>query len=310
MKPNENKPPRNAKDGDNSQPRKKREYRKRHRPEVVQRTEQEISEYTFTSDDEELNDNQSHSISDQDEDDSDGPFTFKRKKGCQYHAPLSDPLGNWPFYSAEERVSNNLVKKYCLTEIRHNNQRYFEYTRRRIGRGGRIILDKLQLNSPFNVKELNEDDDNSSELSFDYYRAKSPSTFDKEMDVDEDDQADDELLLIENDNLNSSIPINVTDYLNENDVYIDRRSRTDDDLARFRNHQKELIEIQRIKQEKLSSIRKDCESSLSSCSSTFQIPTITSINLSNCLDSHPQSNTIQSNHNYETSSINEQTIYL
>lgn len=135
MKANENKPPRNK---DDQQPRKKREYRKRHRPEVVQpRTEQELNEFAYTSDDEDLNDNLSHSISDQDEDDSDGPYAFKRKKGCQYYAPISDPFGSWPYYqSAEERAStNNLFSKYCLTEIKNDNRK--QYTRRRFGRGGR-----------------------------------------------------------------------------------------------------------------------------------------------------------------------------
>ena len=133
MKANENKPPR-TKD-DQQQPRKKREYRKRRTELVQQRTEQELNDFTFTSDDEDLNDNLSHSVSDQDEDDSDGPYAFKRKKGCQYYAPLEDPF-SWSCYETlEERSSNKL--KFCLTEIRHNNKRQFEYVRRRIGRGGR-----------------------------------------------------------------------------------------------------------------------------------------------------------------------------
>lgn len=291
LKPNENKPPR-SKDTDGAQPRKKREYRKRHRPDVVQRTEQEINEYALTSDDEDINDNQSHSISDQDEDDSDGPFSFKRKKGCQYHAPLSDPLGNWPHYSAEERVSDSLVKKYCLTELRQNNKRYFEYTRRRIGRGGRVIFDRIQFNSPFNAKELSEDDDNSNPSSFDYFRPKSPAAF-KETDMEIDEDSANDLLYIENGNLNSSVPINLNDYLHENDdVYSDCRSRTDKDLANFKNHQKELIEMQKLQKEKLLlSNRKD------------SVESFPSGNLTNNLDLH-QSATL--NHNSEP--LSEQTI--
>jgi len=286
LKPNENKPPR-SKDADGSQPRKKREYRKRHRPEVVQRTEQEISEYTFTSDDEDINDNQSLAVSDQDEDDSDGPFAFKRKKGCQYYAPVSDPFGSWPEYSAEERLNsnnNNFNNKYCLTELKHNNKKFYEYTRRRIGRGGRIIFDRIQFNSPFNSPKDEEELDDNVDPSFDYFRPKSPSGSFKDledMDVDEDSVSD---IYI-----SSSVPIDLNSYLHENeDVYSDSRSHTDADLANFKNHQKELIEVQKIQKERLlmSTQRQQENSSHSSSCSELTQQLQQKSNLMNSLNHH------------------------
>lgn len=248
LKPNENKPPRNKDDG--TQPRKKREYRKRHRPEVVQRTEQELSEFTFnSSDDEELNDNLSHSVSDQDEDDSDGPYAFKRKKGCQYYAPVNDTFGYWPSYSADERVGRN--KPFCLTELRHrSNRRTLAYARKRVGRGGRLVFDRIPFesssfsNSVEMLSDANMDQD-------DYFKPKSPafknhqSTYPDSM--DEDSTSD--LLFIEDGNLSSSVPLNLNDYLHENDDVFSKCIRTSEDAdlrAKFKSHQKELIEVQRV----------------------------------------------------------------
>merc|ERR1712004_194009 len=66
------------------------------------------------------------------EETEDSPFAFRRKEGVQYHSPLED-FGN----------NNNLMKEisllpeagpYTLTSISN---------RRRIGRGGRLVLDRL-----------------------------------------------------------------------------------------------------------------------------------------------------------------------
>lgn len=250
LKPNENKPPRNKDDG--TQPRKKREYRKRHRPEVVQRTEQELSEFTFnSSDDEDANDNLSHSVSDQDEDDSDGPYAFKRKKGCQYYAPVNDAFGYWPSYSADERVGVN-SKPFCLTELRHqSNRRTLAYARKRIGRGGRLVFDRIPFESSSfsNSVELLSDANMDQD---DYFKPKSPafknhqSTYPDSMDED----STNDLLFIENGNLSSSVPLNLNDFLHENDDVFSKCIRTSEDAdlrAKFKSHQKELIEVQRVR---------------------------------------------------------------
>ena len=73
------------------------------------------------------------------EETEDSPFAFRRKEGVQYHSPLED-FGN----------NNNLMKEisllpeagpYTLTSI--SNRRCLGFCRRRIGRGGRLVLDRL-----------------------------------------------------------------------------------------------------------------------------------------------------------------------
>lgn len=72
-----------------------------------------------------------------------GQFTFKRNKLCSYHMPLPQ-LGNWPWCSKEERGSGIEKFRYNLTSItdKLNRRRCIGFARRRVGRGGRIILDR------------------------------------------------------------------------------------------------------------------------------------------------------------------------
>jgi enhancer of polycomb homolog 1 len=122
--------------------RRKREYRKRHKQEAVavQKLDaHEANDFMYTSDEELLNGNHSQSVSDQEEENPDGPYAFKRKKGCSYHAPLIEKTGNWPWCSTEEGGLGDIRYRYCLTSINSINktQRCIGFVRRRYGRGGR-----------------------------------------------------------------------------------------------------------------------------------------------------------------------------
>lgn len=77
-------------------------------------------------------------MSDQDEieDDPDGYYAFRRKRGCNYHAPLTERLGNWPWCSPEEGGLADKRYRFCLTSISRPN-RCIGFSRRRVGRGGR-----------------------------------------------------------------------------------------------------------------------------------------------------------------------------
>ncbi|XP_035213488.1 enhancer of polycomb homolog 1-like [Stegodyphus dumicola] len=85
-----------------------------------------------------------HSDQDDDNNDPDGPYAFKRKKNCNYHEPRLDGLGNWPWCSAEEGGSEDKRYRFCLTSIPdlENRPRCIGFARRRIGRGGRIVVDR------------------------------------------------------------------------------------------------------------------------------------------------------------------------
>ncbi|GAB6032370.1 Enhancer of polycomb 2, variant 2 [Chamberlinius hualienensis] len=82
----------------------------------------------------------------EDENDPDGPFAFRRKKNCNYHAPILEGMGNWPWCSSEEGGLEFRNYRYCLTSLSKPKQRCIGFARRRVGRGGRILFDRV--NSP------------------------------------------------------------------------------------------------------------------------------------------------------------------
>ena len=130
---------------DESAPRKKREYKKRHKQDTVQRqevTDHHHHDYMGSSEEENV------LQSEQEEDDPDGPFAFKRRAGCSYHAPLSsDQPGTWPW----EPPSNPLLGgdsrfKFCLTSLAgDDDKKPLGFIRRRVGRGGRYVSLSLSL---------------------------------------------------------------------------------------------------------------------------------------------------------------------
>ncbi|XP_054279598.1 enhancer of polycomb homolog 1-like [Macrosteles quadrilineatus] len=74
----------------------------------------------------------------------DAPFAFRRKRQCLYHAPLTTGLGNWPWCNREDGGLADQRYRFSLTSITHptNTSRCVGLARRRVGRGGRVILDR------------------------------------------------------------------------------------------------------------------------------------------------------------------------
>ncbi|XP_058879247.1 enhancer of polycomb homolog 1-like isoform X3 [Acipenser ruthenus] len=102
----------------------------------------DLNQYDFPSSDEESFP-QIHSGSSEaeEENDPDGPFAFRRKAGCHYYACRSDQTGNWPWCSPEEGGLADVRYRYCLTTLTVP-RRCVGFARRRIGRGGRVLLDR------------------------------------------------------------------------------------------------------------------------------------------------------------------------
>lgn len=133
-------------------PRKKREYTKRRNKEIPSlcpsqvsygRSELEMAGLSDmpSSDDEALSPVTSPSDN-EDENDPDGPYAFRRKKYCNYHAPLLERLGNYPWCGPEEGGAGERKYRYCLTTLTVPKPHCIGFARRRIGRGGRILLDR------------------------------------------------------------------------------------------------------------------------------------------------------------------------
>ncbi|KAM4685548.1 enhancer of polycomb homolog 1 isoform 6-T6 [Amazona ochrocephala] len=102
----------------------------------------DLNQYDFPSSDEEpLSQVLSGSSEAEEENDPDGPFAFRRKAGCQYYAPHLDQPGNWPWSSPKEGRLGDVRYRYCLTTLTVP-QRCIGFARRRIGRGGRVLLDR------------------------------------------------------------------------------------------------------------------------------------------------------------------------
>ncbi|KAJ8925543.1 hypothetical protein NQ315_009383 [Exocentrus adspersus] len=70
-----------------------------------------------------------------------GQFAFRRNKLCSYHMPLPHE-GNWPWCSKEENGLADKRFRFTLTSL-SNPHRCIGFARRRVGRGGRIILDRV-----------------------------------------------------------------------------------------------------------------------------------------------------------------------
>ncbi|XP_059116435.1 enhancer of polycomb homolog 2 isoform X2 [Peromyscus eremicus] len=77
----------------------------------------------------------------EEENDPDGPCAFRRRAGCQYYAPRLDQA-NHTCENSELADLDKLRYKHCLTTLTVP-RRCIGFARRRIGRGGRVIMDRI-----------------------------------------------------------------------------------------------------------------------------------------------------------------------
>ncbi|XP_050673543.1 uncharacterized protein LOC126971337 isoform X1 [Leptidea sinapis] len=79
----------------------------------------------------------------------DGPFAFRRKPGCFYEMPTSTLCGDpvEPASPSKEGLFQHELDertRFTLTSIRQPYPQYVGFARRRVGRGGRVILDRVK----------------------------------------------------------------------------------------------------------------------------------------------------------------------
>ncbi|XP_071943579.1 enhancer of polycomb homolog 1-like [Antedon mediterranea] len=130
--------------------RKKREYKKRKHKVSTDKQRQRKNLYNeldprfhdYRLSDEDISPVQS--ISDQEEEnDPDGTFAFRRRKGCNYHAPHSRFVCGWPWSNQHIKDISDKRYRYCCTSLKvKESRKCIGFARRRIGRGGRIVLDR------------------------------------------------------------------------------------------------------------------------------------------------------------------------
>ncbi|XP_075936338.1 enhancer of polycomb homolog 1 isoform X1 [Anarhichas minor] len=102
----------------------------------------DLNQYDFPSSDEEpFAQIHSGSSEAEEENDPDGCYAFRRKAGCQYYASRPDQSGNWPWVSPSKGGLGDPRFRYCLTSL-NMPRRCIGLARRRVGRGGRILLDR------------------------------------------------------------------------------------------------------------------------------------------------------------------------
>ncbi|XP_036714105.1 enhancer of polycomb homolog 2 isoform X2 [Balaenoptera musculus] len=77
----------------------------------------------------------------EEENDPDGPCAFRRRAGCQYYAPRLDQTSH-SFENSELVDLDKLRYRHCLTMLTVP-RRCIGFARRRIGRGGRVIMDRI-----------------------------------------------------------------------------------------------------------------------------------------------------------------------
>ncbi|XP_029970396.1 enhancer of polycomb homolog 1-like isoform X2 [Salarias fasciatus] len=134
-------------------PRQKRKYEKKqkvlplssgapHHPGPVVFNAKDLNQYDFpSSDDEPFSQLHSGSSEAEEENDPDGAYAFRRKAGCQYYSARQDRVGSWKWCGPWDGGLADSRFRYSLTTLTVP-RRCMGMARRRVGRGGRVLLDR------------------------------------------------------------------------------------------------------------------------------------------------------------------------
>ncbi|XP_010217415.1 PREDICTED: enhancer of polycomb homolog 2 [Tinamus guttatus] len=102
----------------------------------------DIKQYDFHSSDEDEFPQVPSPVSEaEEENDPDGPCAFRRRAGCQYYAPRLDQA-NSSYENSELADLDKLRFRHCLTTLTIP-RRCIGFARRRVGRGGRVLMDRI-----------------------------------------------------------------------------------------------------------------------------------------------------------------------
>ncbi|XP_062843446.1 enhancer of polycomb homolog 1b isoform X2 [Trichomycterus rosablanca] len=131
--------------------RQKRKYEKKPKPLLLTGAHhtgpaiintKDLNQYDFPSSDEEpYSQLFSGSSEAEEENDPDGVFAFRRRSGCHYHAVRGAQCGSWPWTDPTEGGVGDARYRYSLTTLTVPRM-CVGLARRRVGRGGRVLLDR------------------------------------------------------------------------------------------------------------------------------------------------------------------------
>ncbi|KAG7319683.1 hypothetical protein KOW79_016826 [Hemibagrus wyckioides] len=128
--------------------RQKRKYEKKPKPMLLSGhpipatvNSKALNQYDFPSSDEEPSSQlYSGSSEAEEENEPDGVFAFRRRSGCHYQSVCGEQR-SWPWSDPAESGLGDARYRYSLTTLTIP-QRCVGLARRRVGRGGRILLDR------------------------------------------------------------------------------------------------------------------------------------------------------------------------
>jgi enhancer of polycomb-like protein len=123
------------------------------------------------------------------------PFAFKRQKNCVYLAPIDDQCP-WDYDVDDEE--NDRRRRFHPAYVITPRLKSVGFARRRLGRGGRIVLDRAGVNVDDVWSSLGYTIKDTAPLQFPRYRPKTPS-------VSSSDEADDAALFYESDDSTTSL---------------------------------------------------------------------------------------------------------
>uniref|UniRef100_A0A6I8QQR7 Enhancer of polycomb homolog n=1 Tax=Xenopus tropicalis TaxID=8364 RepID=A0A6I8QQR7_XENTR len=108
----------------------------------------------------------------EEENDPDGSYAFRRRTGCQYYAPRLDQMNDTPETTDLSGLARHRYR-HCLTTLTVP-RRCIGFARKRLGRGGRVIMDRLSTEHDSILKQI--DPEMLSGFSSSSHVAQPPSS--------------------------------------------------------------------------------------------------------------------------------------
>lgn len=139
--------------------RKKRKYEKKRR--INHHSAERLPQYNDYDD---YVASEEESVSSEEEEEVDGTFSFRRKPGSKYLAPVYEPCERFAWTAPEDGGVGDERFRFSLVSFDKPKRHCVGYVRRRIGRGGRVVFDRAR--TPWDQICRNKDIGNDLKFHF------------------------------------------------------------------------------------------------------------------------------------------------